>query len=115
MLRASSDRTCCDNAGESHDVTEVLGSGGVSYLGERKTIGVFGDMNIPLTGQTDFRVAGRTDEYDDMGGLNTYGLSTEHRPNDVLTLRSSWGTGNRAPSMRSLHSTASQDQPLYPM
>ena len=100
-----------DNQGDTHDVNEVLGSGGVSYEGERRGIGVFGDMAVPLTGKTDFRVAASGDEYDDVGGLHSYRLSVEHRPNDVLTLRSSWSAGDRAPSMSSLHSTGAQDHP----
>lgn len=100
-----------DKDGEAHDVTEVLGSGGVSYEGERQTVGVFGDLAIPLSINTDFRVAARGDEYDDVGGLHTYHLSTEHRPNDFLSLRGSWGKGDRAPSMSRLHSTARQDHP----
>lgn len=100
-----------DNQGGTHSVNEVLGSGGVSYEGERSAIGVFGDMEVPLTGKTDFRVAARGDEYDDAGGLHSYRLLAEHRPNEVLTLRGSWGTGDRAPSMSSLHSTAAQDYP----
>ena len=100
-----------DNEQEEYDVTEVLGSGGVSYQGERKTKGVFGDILLPITKDTDFRVAARGDHYDDLGGLSTYHLSTEHRPSNVLKLRSSFGVGDRAPSMRSLHSTESQDHP----
>lgn len=100
-----------DNQGEEHDVTRVLGSGGVSYEGERRAVGAFGDMALPLTGKTDLRAAARGAELDDVGGLRSYRLSAEHRPNDVLTLRSSWAAGDRAPSARSLHSTAAQDHP----
>ena len=100
-----------DNEGMTHDVTKVLGSGGVSYEGERKGVGVFWDMSVPLTGRTHFRVAARADEYDDVGGLQSFRVAAEHRPTDVITLRVSWGAGDRAPSMRHLHSTASQDHP----
>ena len=100
-----------DNQGMTHDVTKVLGSGGVSYEGERKGVGVFGDISVPLTGKTDFRVAARGDEYDDVGGLQSFRVAAKHRPTDAVTLRSSWGAGDRAPSMRHLHSTASQDHP----
>ncbi len=100
-----------DGEGVTHDVTKVLGSGGVSYSGERRSAGVFGDMSLPLTAKTDFRVAARADEYDDVGGLRSFRLAAEHRPTDVVTLRTSWGAGDRAPSMRHLHSTASQDHP----
>ena len=100
-----------DNQGETHDVNEVLGSGGVSYEGERSSVGAFGDMEMPLTAKTDFRIAARGAELDDVGGLRSYRLAAEHRPNEILTLRSSWGAGDRAPSMSSLHSTAAQDHP----
>ena len=100
-----------DNEGMTHDVTKVLGSGGVSFEGERNGVGVFGDMSVPLTGSTDFRVAARGDEYDDVGGLQSFRVAAEHRPTDAVTLRSSWGAGDRAPSMLHLHSTASQDHP----
>ncbi|MDE0520615.1 MAG: TonB-dependent receptor [Boseongicola sp.] len=100
-----------DNEGTTHDVTKVLGSGGVSFEGERKGVGVFGDMSVPLTGRTDFRLAARGDEYDDVGGLRSFRVAAEHRPTDAVTLRGSWGAGDRAPSMRHLHGTASQDHP----
>ncbi|MYI70052.1 MAG: TonB-dependent receptor, partial [Boseongicola sp. SB0673_bin_14] len=100
-----------DREGMTHDVTKVLGSGGVSYAGERQGAGMFGDVSVPLTARTDFRVAARADEYDDVGGLRSFRLAAEHRPTDAFTLRGSWGAGDRAPSMRHLHSTASQDHP----
>jgi len=100
-----------DQQDNEYDVNKVLGSGGVSYQGKRQSIGVFGDMVLPLTKDTDFRVGARADDYDDLGGLRTYHLSTEHRPNSIMTLRSSWGIGDRAPSMLSLHSTEFQSHP----
>ena len=100
-----------DKEGVTHDVTKALGSGGVSYEGARKGVGVFGDMSVPLTGRTDFRFAARGDEYDDVGGLRSFRVAAEHRPTDAVTLRGSWGAGDRAPSMRHLHGTASQDHP----
>ena len=57
-----------DNKDDTHDVTQVLGSGGVSYAGERETVGLFTEMSLPLTEALGFRVAGRRDKYDDVGG-----------------------------------------------
>ncbi len=111
MAKAHSILRFRDNEGMTHDVNEVLGSGGVSYSGERRAAGVFGDMSVPLTGNTDFRVAANAYEYDDVGGLESFSLAAEHRPTDVVTLRGSWGAGDKAPAMRHLHSTASQDHP----
>lgn len=100
-----------DGEGMTHDVTKVLGSGGVSFEGERKGVGAFADVAVPLTGRTDLRLAARGNEYDDVGGLQSFRVAAEHRPTDAVTLRGSLGAGDSAPSMLLLHSTASQDHP----
>ncbi len=99
------------NDGMTHDVTEVLGSGGVSYAGERKTIGLFTEMSFPLVEALDFRVAGHGKEYDDVGRLTSWNLAAEYRPHDIVSLRSSVSAGQSAPSMRHLYSTDAQDHP----
>ena len=100
-----------DQDGMTHPVTQVLGAGGVSYAGERETVGAFAELALPLNETLDIRLAGRGDEYDDVGGLGAWSLATEYRPSDSVTLRSSWSTGQRPPSMSSLHSTEDQDHP----
>ncbi|MCY3671298.1 MAG: TonB-dependent receptor, partial [Alphaproteobacteria bacterium] len=100
------------NGGETYDVTEVLGSGGVSYAGERETVAAFAELALPLTDDLDLRVAGRRDDHDDVGHADSWRLAAEYRPNPVFTLRSSWNAGERTPSMRHLHSTAAQDHPF---
>ena len=100
-----------DNDNMTHDVTKVLGSGGISYAGERETVGLFTDILLPLTETLDFRIAGRKDEYDDVGGLRSWNLAAEYRPHSIIALRSSLSTGQSAPSIRHLYSTESQDHP----
>ena len=100
-----------DNDGETHDVTQVLGSGGVSYAGERKAVGLFTEMSLPLTESLDFRISGRGDDFNDVGRLRSWNMSAEYRPHDVIALRSSLSAANSAPSMRHLHSTESQNHP----
>ena len=100
-----------DNEGMTHDVTQVLGSGGVSFAGEREAVGLFTEMSLPLTETLDLRVAGRTDEYDDVGRLTSWNLGAEYRPHGIIALRSSLSAGQSAPSMLHLHSTESQDHP----
>ncbi len=100
-----------DNDGDTHDVTQVLGSGGVSFAGERETVGLFTEMSLPLTESLDFRIAGRGDDFDDVGGLRAWTLSAEYRPHDIIALRSSLSAANSPPSMRHLYSTESQDHP----
>ena len=100
-----------DNDGYTHDVTQVLGSGGVSYAGERKAVGLFTEMSLPLTETLDFRVAGRASDLDDVGRLRSWNLAAEYRPHNVIALRSSLSAGQSAPSMRHLYSTESQGHP----
>ena len=102
-FRGEDDRT--------RDVNGVLGSGGTSYQGERSAAGAFAEISVPFGESVDVRAAGRSDSYDDVGGLRSGRLAAEYRPNDILSLRGSWSAGDQAPSMRHLHSTASQDHP----
>ncbi|MCY4139614.1 MAG: TonB-dependent receptor [Rhodobacteraceae bacterium] len=100
-----------DNDGMTHDVTQVLGSGGVSFAGERKAVGLFAEMALPLTETLDFRVAGRADDTDDVGRLESWNLAAEYRPHDIVALRSSLSAGQSVPSMIHLYGTESQDHP----
>ena len=97
--------------GETFDVSEVLGSGGVSYEGERTAAAAFAEMSLPLAENLDLRLAGRGDEYDDVGGMESWRLGAEYRASDLVTLHSSWSTGDRAPSMLALHAFDYQDHP----
>ena len=98
--------------GRTRDVDGVLGSGGTSYAGEREAAGAFAEASLPLADTVDVRAAARADEYDDIGGLRAWRFGAEYRPSDIVTLRGSWSTGDQAPSMHHLHSTAAQDHPF---
>ena len=99
------------NDGATYPVSEVLGSGGISYAGDRRTVGAFAEVSVPLLANLDLRAGGRADEYDDIGRLNSWRLAAEYRPVDPITLRSSWGTGDTSPSMWRLYSSEVQDHP----
>ena len=97
--------------GQTRGVDGVLGSGGTSYEGERNAVGAFAEVSLPLADRVDVRTAARADEYNDVGGLRAWRLGAEYRASDIVTLRGSWSTGDKAPSMHHLHSTAAQDHP----
>ena len=99
------------NDGMTHRVTDVLGSGGVSYAGKRETAAVFGEMLLPVAERLDLRVAGRGAELDDVGGLGSWRLGAEYRPTGFLTLRGAHSEAEGAPSMPHLYSTESQTHP----
>ena len=97
--------------GRFRDVNGVLGSGGTSYAGERSSVGAFTEVSMPVSEAIDFRAGATADEYDDVGTLHAARLGARYRPTDTLTLRGSWSTGDGAPSMHHLHSSAAQDHP----
>ena len=97
--------------GTTYKVSEVLGSGGVDYAGKRKAAAVFAEMALPVTENLDFRIGGRGDEYDDVGGMGAWSLGAEFRPIDVVAVRGSWSAGQRAPSMLDLYSSEVQGHP----
>ena len=97
--------------GGTRDVNGVLGSGGTSYAGERVAAGAFAEASMPLAETVEVRAAARADEYDDIGRLHAWRLGAEYRPSDIVALRGSLSSGDQAPSMYHLHSTAAQDHP----
>jgi len=99
------------NDGMTFNVSEVLGSGGFDYAGERETAAAFAEMSLPLAERLNLRLAGRGDEYDDVGGMASWRVGADYRPNAIVTLRSAFSTGQQAPSFLALHATAYQDHP----
>ena len=100
-----------DRDGVGHDVSEVLGSGGASFALERKAVGAFGEMFLPLAENVDLRLTGTQYEYDDVGRLRSWSVSSEYRPVDILALRGSWSKGDRLPSALGLYSSQVQNHP----
>ena len=73
--------------------------------GDRSHWGAAGEFRAPLLESVTFSAAGRYDQYS-YGNVNpgkfTYNLGLEWRPLDSLLLRSSYGTGFRAPDLHYL-------------
>ncbi len=99
------------NDGMTHSVTDMLGSGGVSYEGERKSTAAFAEVSLPVADRIDLRAAGRRVETDDVGELRSWRLGGEYRLTDIFTVRGSWSAAEGAPSMFHLHATEAQGHP----
>ena len=97
--------------GMTHRVANVLGSGGVSFAGERKVTAAFGEVSLPVADKLDFRIAGRGVELDDVGGLGSWRVGAEFRPTGIVTLRGSWSVAEGVPSMLHLYATELQGHP----
>ena len=99
------------NDGMTYKVTEVLGSGGVSYAGKREASAAFAEMSLPVADKVDVRLAGRGTELDDAGGLGSWRVGAEYRPTGIVALRGSFSAAESAPSMLYLYATEAQTHP----
>ena len=100
-----------DRDGVVHKVTDVLGSGGVSYAGKREVRAAFADMSLPVADRLDLRLAGRATELDDVGGLGSWRVGAEYRPPASSPCRGSFSAAEGPPSMSALYATEAQGHP----
>ena len=92
-----------DSGGESYPATDVLGSGGSSSEGDRRTFSAFTEVSIPLVKVWEVTLAGRLDDHDDVGATFSGQVASRYRLNKNLALRASWGTGGKPPALSVLN------------
>ena len=95
----------------SHDAGDVLGSGGNTFSGERRRWSAFTEVSMPLHGDWDLDLAGRRDDYNDVGATFSHQVASRYRLNEALAFRGSWSEGSKVPSLRALHTRAALDYP----
>ncbi len=71
----------------------------VSTSGDRDISAVFTEFDAPLTTQLDMQLAGRFDNYSDVGSTFNPKLGLRYQPAKQLMIRASASTGFRAPSL----------------
>lgn len=77
----------------------VLGSAGNSSAGDRQASAIFFEWLLPFTSTFDVTLAGRYDDYSDVGGSFSPKVAFRWQPLDNLTFRGSYGEGFRAPGL----------------
>ena len=87
----------------SYKADDVLGSGGSEYSGDRRRWSAFAETSLPLHRDLDVGLAGRHDEFDDVGATFSHQVSSRYRLNDVVMVRGSWSGSSRAPGLNQLH------------
>lgn len=85
----------------------VFGSAGAGSDGSRKYSAAYFEALFPLLETLNLTVAGRYDDYNDVGAKFSPRASFEFRPADSLLFRGSWGQGFRAPSLVDLYGAPS--------
>lgn len=72
----------------------------------RKVIGIFGEVLMPVTKSLELTAAVRSDHYDDVGDTTNYKLSARFTPTSQWLIRGSVGTGFRAPTPAQLSASS---------
>ncbi|MBT8095098.1 MAG: TonB-dependent receptor [Gammaproteobacteria bacterium] len=67
--------------------------------GSRKTNSLFAEFQLPITDTLDVQLAGRYEDFDDIGDTTVGKLAFGWRPLDWLLVRGSWSEAFRAPNL----------------
>ena len=92
-----------DVENRSYEASDVLGSSGNSFSGDRQRWSAFTEVSLPVRNDWDLVLAGRLDEHDDVGTAFSHQITSRYRLHKALTLRGSWNRASRAPDLSSLH------------
>lgn len=91
-----------DNPDDQFLRGEVFGTEATQANGERDSTAWFAEMNVPLLEDFELQLALRYEDYSDFGSTTDPKISFIYSPLDNLSLRGSWGTAFRAPSLHQL-------------
>ncbi len=99
---------------DDHSVAkEVFGGAGSSGGGRREIVAGFLELGIPVTKRLEFQIADRFDHYSDVGSTQNPKGAILYRATDKVLLRSSVGTGFKAPLMQDLYAATSDGNPTF--
>ena len=89
---------------------DVLGVGGdqQSVSSSRTVAAMFAEAGVPIAPGLEAQIAVRHDHYSDFGGTTTPKIALRWQPARPLLLRTSWGTGFRAPTLYDLFTPLSR-------
>ncbi len=86
---------------------DVIGSSGSIDSGKRDVQSVFVEMSFPLTEKFEVDIAARADHYSDFGTAINPKLSAKYNVSSNVLIRSSVGTGFKAPSLSEVYGALS--------
>lgn len=90
----------------SGDIVGIAGDA-QSVSGSREVWALFLEANVPLLKGLEAQLAVRYDHYSDFGGTTNPKIALRWQPLRSLLLRSSWGTGFRAPPLYDMYTPES--------
>ncbi|TPH15878.1 TonB-dependent receptor plug domain-containing protein [Litorilituus lipolyticus] len=91
-----------DNPDDQFLRGEVFGTEATQANGSRENFAMFGELAIPVIDNLEVQIAVRHEEYSDFGTTTDPKISFLWAPTEDLSLRGSYGTAFRAPSLHQL-------------
>lgn len=91
----------------------IFGTESVSAKASRDITSAFVEFAIPLPANFDLTLAGRYDDYSDFGNTTNPMANLLWTASEKLSLRASWGTGFRAPSLAQIGLGDSQESLFF--
>jgi outer membrane receptor protein involved in Fe transport len=91
-----------DNPDDQFIRGEVFGTEATQANGSRDNTAVYAELGVPLLAQFELQLALRHENYSDFGTTTDPKVSFLWTPSEDLSLRGSWGTAFRAPSLAQL-------------
>ena len=90
----------------------VWARGGTSVDGDRTSTSLFAEVNLPLAEDLEMQLAARYEDYSDFGNTTNPKVALRYQPTNNFLLRTSIGTGFRAPSLAELYIGPTLDFPF---
>jgi iron complex outermembrane receptor protein len=92
---------------------KVFGNAGSSGGGSRDTSSTYAEIGLPVIEKMEIQLAGRHDKYSDFGSSTNPKVGLRYQPVQGVLLRSSYGTGFKAPSLVDVHAAESYGYPFF--
>ncbi|HEY2862347.1 MAG TPA: TonB-dependent receptor [Casimicrobiaceae bacterium] len=98
-----------DNADFDLASGQILGGSQVGSKSASRRVGAaFAELSVPVVESVEAQLAARFDHYSDFGSTTNPKVAVRWQPAPPLLLRSSWGTGFRAPTLYDLFTPLSR-------
>ena len=96
------EETISDNPDNQFLRGEIFGTEATQAKGKRDNTAVFAELAIPVTETFNMQIAVRHEDYSDFGTTTDPKVAFIWTPTDVLSIRGSYGTAFRAPSLHQI-------------
>jgi iron complex outermembrane recepter protein len=91
----------------------IFGTESVAAQGSRDITSAYVEFSVPVLESLELSLAGRYDDYSDFGDTTNPKVALRWSPIESLAIRTSWGTGFRAPSLAQIGLGPSKESSFF--